>query len=337
MLFDFDSFSARMRDLAQTPYVPASFVMPEGFDGLGYDSYRLIQFRPDRGHWADEDFGYQVQAFHLGWLYPEPVRLFEIRDGVAEPIAFRAGGFRLSQRGSGPGGTERQRISRRCRLSAQLPAQSPRCAGRTDFVSGRQLFPGPGPGQYLRPQRPRTRDQFLGAGAEEFPSFSEFYLERPTGAGPLVVYAAMQTPERDRRLSVRDHAGRRGSQETTIDVTARLYFRDDVGELGVAPLTSMFLFAAVNRGDFDDYRPQVHDSNGLMLERESGEVIWRALNNTASAGQFLPLGEQSQGLRPLSARPRLRELPGCRRPLRAPPLRSASSRVGDWGQGMCRG
>ena len=73
-------------------------------------------------------------------------------------------------------------------------------------------------------------------------------------------------------------------QETVMDVTARLYFRKDIKELGVAPLTSMFLYAEANRAGFDDYRPQVHDSNGLLIERESGEVMWRALNNAKSLG-----------------------------------------------------
>jgi glucans biosynthesis protein len=46
----------------------------------------------------------------------------------------------------------------------------------------------------------------------------------------------------------------------------------------------MFLFAEANRTSFDDYRPQVHDSNGLLVERENGEVMWRALNNSADLG-----------------------------------------------------
>ena len=74
------------------------------------------------------------------------------------------------------------------------------------------------------------------------------------------------------------------AQETMIEVTARLFFRSDIVEIGIAPLTSMFLFAESNRAGFDDYRPQVHDSNGLLLERENGEVMWRALNNTQTLG-----------------------------------------------------
>jgi glucans biosynthesis protein len=69
-----------------------------------------------------------------------------------------------------------------------------------------------------------------------------------------------------------------------MEVTARLFYRADVPELGIAPLTSMFLFADTNRAGFDDYRPQVHDSNGLIFVSESGETKWRALNNATTLG-----------------------------------------------------
>jgi glucans biosynthesis protein len=49
--------------------------------------------------------------------------------------------------------------------------------------------------------------------------------------------------------------------------------------VGVAPLTSMFLFDETNRGRLDDYRPEVHDSDGLMIESKSGEHIFRQLAN----------------------------------------------------------
>jgi glucans biosynthesis protein len=48
---------------------------------------------------------------------------------------------------------------------------------------------------------------------------------------------------------------------------------------GIAPLTSMFLFDETNRGRLDDYRPEVHDSDGLQIESQSGEHIFRQLAN----------------------------------------------------------
>lgn len=119
---------------------------------------------------------------------------------------------------------------------------------------------------------------------EEFPRLSEFYLEKPTATGPVTIYAALDSASVTGAYRFVITPASDTAQETTIDVTARLNFRTDVKELGVAPLTSMFLYAETNRGGFDDYRPQVHDSNGLLVERESGEIMWRALNNSTALG-----------------------------------------------------
>lgn len=64
-----------------------------------------------------------------------------------------------------------------------------------------------------------------------------------------------------------------------IEVTARLFFRSAVTQLGVAPLTSMFLFSEKNRATYDDFRPNVHDSDGLAVRRRDGDILWRPLNN----------------------------------------------------------
>jgi glucans biosynthesis protein len=64
-----------------------------------------------------------------------------------------------------------------------------------------------------------------------------------------------------------------------MDVKARLYLRDRVEKLGVAPLTSMFLIGENQPSASEDYRPEVHDSDGLSVQSGSGEWIWRPLVN----------------------------------------------------------
>jgi periplasmic glucans biosynthesis protein len=127
----------------------------------------------------------------------------------------------------------------------------------------------------------------------------------------------------------------RPGEDTVMDVTARLFFRKDVAELGVAPLTSMFLYADNNRSQFDDYRPQVHDSNGLFIERETGEVMWRALNNPPSLANsyFVETNPRVFGLHQRDRDFENYQDAGAhyeRRPsLNVEP-------VGDWGQGSIR-
>jgi glucans biosynthesis protein len=54
-----------------------------------------------------------------------------------------------------------------------------------------------------------------------------------------------------------------------------------VATLGLAPLTSMFFFGE-NQPRPGDFRPEVHDSDGLMVATGEGEWLWRPLQNPAS-------------------------------------------------------
>ena len=122
---------------------------------------------------------------------------------------------------------------------------------------------------------------------------------------------------------------------TVMDVTARLFFRNDVEELGVAPLTSMFLYSEKNRSKFDDYRPNVHDSDGLRIERADGDVIWRPLNNPPrlAGSYFTEVAPKSFGLYQRDRRFESFEDTGARYELR-PSLKVEP--LNDWGKGNVR-
>ena len=68
-----------------------------------------------------------------------------------------------------------------------------------------------------------------------------------------------------------------------MQVRARLFAREEIPRLGVAPLTSMYLHGTFDlgggQGSPSDVRPRVHDSEGLLMETHAGEVIWRPLSN----------------------------------------------------------
>lgn len=66
---------------------------------------------------------------------------------------------------------------------------------------------------------------------------------------------------------------------TVVDVNAGLYLRENGQQIGIAPLTSMFLYGENSTRHFDDFRPEVHDSDGLLLHTGSDEWIWRPLTN----------------------------------------------------------
>ncbi|MEY4982834.1 MAG: hypothetical protein RIR62_1100 [Pseudomonadota bacterium] len=272
--FSFDLLSEEMRALATQPHATAP--APEGFLGeLDYDDYRLIRFRDDRQRWAEEGSNFRLGAFHMGWLFPEPVRIYEVANGQSVEMRFSTDDFEYLND-----------------LAARVPehAKLPGVAGfrlnyalnRPDKLDELVAFVG---ASYFRAL---GRNSAYGLSArglalntatdkgEEFPRFSRFYMERgPAGSQQVTVYATLEGPSVTGAYRFVITPG----AETVMETTCRLFFRQDVAELGIAPLTSMFLFSEKNRAEFDDYRPNVHDSDGLRIERADGDIIWRPLNN----------------------------------------------------------
>ncbi|GLS87001.1 glucans biosynthesis protein G [Cypionkella aquatica] len=272
--FDFDRLTENMRVLATQPHQTPTKV--EGFfSSFTYDDYQAIQYNPERARWAGPKAGFNVQAFHMGWLFAEPIQLFEVKEGQARPMGFSTDDFRYYDR-----------------VKARVPAHEPLpgVAGfrlnaplnRADLFDevvaflGASYFRALGRGNaYGLSARGLAINTALGK-PEEFPRFSRFWLETPAPfAREVVVCAALESPS----VTGAYRFVIRPGVNTEMDVTARLFFRNEVDQIGVAPLTSMFLFSEKNRTDFDDYRPNVHDSDGLAIERRDGDKIWRPLNN----------------------------------------------------------
>ncbi len=212
-----------------------------------------------------------------GARLPHGLAVQGTRDGLRDrrwrlPLdRLRVPGLQLFLRGRCPQGSGGSAIPRRGRHAHQLSAQPARQGDELASFLGASYF------------RALGRDNIYGLsargllinswrdGPEEFPRFSEFYLEKPTDKGPLTLYAALESPSVTGAYRIVIDPASDARQETVMEVTARLYFRADIAELGIAPLTSMFLFAETNRHEFDDYRPQVHDSNGCCSSPRAGK------------------------------------------------------------------
>ncbi|MBS0564874.1 MAG: glucan biosynthesis protein [Proteobacteria bacterium] len=272
--FDFNVLTAMMQQSAKGAS-PAPVALPDFLAKLTYDEYKLIQFAPSRTRWADPGMDWHLVPFHVGWLFKEPVLVYEVADGKAMPMTFTTSDFEY-----------------RHQLAQKVPANFtlPGVAGvklyyplnRPDIFDEVISFVG---ASYFRAL---GRDNAYGMSsrglaintglstAEEFPKFTAFWMQRPApGEQTVTVYAALDSASVTGayRFVVTPGA------DTTVEVTARIFFRAAVDELGIAPLTSMFLFSDNNRSRFDDYRKQVHDSDGLRIVKSDGDVIWRPLNN----------------------------------------------------------
>lgn len=332
--FDFDVLTARMAKKAAEPFNAAVPELPKLFASLDYDSYRMIQFDPQHARWMDNNSGFQVHAFPMGWLFKEPVGVFEVAGGKALPFDFSSADFHFYDAAMRTEASE-EPFPGIAGIRINYPLN---VAGKMDeLVSflGSSYFRALGRHNIYGLSARGLAINSWQSGPEEFPRFSSFWLERPSEGKPLVMYASLEGPSVTGAYRFEITPPSDKQQETIIDVTARLNFRADIGEIGIAPLTSMFLFAETNRSRFDDYRPQVHDSNGLIVERDGGEVFWRPLNNTEQLGNSY-LWENNPRAFGLYQRDRSFE---TYQDAGAHYERRPSARiepVGDWGQGHVR-
>lgn len=267
--FSFDLLTEEMRALAAAPHVPAPRIEGPLAD-LDYDDYRLLRFRPDRRRAAGN--GFEFDAFAPGWLFREPVALFLVSGGQAVPVTVRIDDFELlNDLGARLGPIEDLPGVAGFRLFH--PLNHPEVMDELVSFLGASYFRALGRGSVYGVSARGLALNTATAEPEEFPRFSRFYIEPEEGF--VTVHAALESPSVTGayRFVIRPGA------TTTMDVTCRLFFRTAVGELGIAPLTSMFLYDGKNRALFDDFRPQVHDSDGLRIVRANGDVAWRPLAN----------------------------------------------------------
>jgi periplasmic glucans biosynthesis protein len=271
--FSLDDVAGRAEKLAAAPYQKPNASLPKAIKTLTYDQYRDIRFRPERALWRNAKLPFEIMFFHRGWFYQDPVTINEVSaEGVRE-IAFDPDAFDY-------GRTKPERDELRGMGFAGFRVHfAVNTAGYRDEVLvflGASYFRALGRGQrYGLSARALAIDTAESSG-EEFPRFVEFWIERPAQtAKELTIYAMLDSP----RATGAYRFVLRPGGTTAMEVDARLFARKSGGKFGLAPLTSMFFFGANQRASREDYRPQVHDSDGLSIHSSTDEWIWRPLTN----------------------------------------------------------
>ena len=113
---------------------------------------------------------------------------------------------------------------------------------------------------------------------EEFPNFRAFWIERPAkGANSIVVHALLDSESAAAAYRFTIRPGETTDLRHRGDAVSARADR----AAGLATLTSMYFFGPNDRGGVDDFRPPVHDSDGLAIQNGRGEQLWRPLNNPA--------------------------------------------------------
>ena len=271
--FDADTVPQLARDLASRPFAPPSRQLPAQLDAIVYDQYRDYRFRPERAIWGQDGLPFQLQLFHRGFIFKDRVDLYLVDDGQATVLPYRRELYDFGPQTPPPDDPALGHAGFR----VHAPVNRPDHFDELCVFLGATYFRAVAQGLVYGLS---ARGLALGSGdpgPEEFPLFRAFWLERPVPGSPtVVVHALLDSPS---VAGAYRFAITPAGEETTMDVDARLYPRVELRNAGIAPLTSMFEFDAGDRAGVDDFRPAVHDSDGLAMFNGAGEQLWRPLRN----------------------------------------------------------
>ncbi len=270
--FGFDDVAARARSVALAAYKAPVAQLPVELRDLDYDAYRDIRFKPARALWRAQKLPFELMFFHLGRSFSEPVRINTIDPSGVKRVDFDPTMFDYGRNTVDPKQLHGQGFAG---FRAHYAINKPGYKDEVAVFLGASYFRAVGKDQvYGLSARGLAVDTALPRG-EEFPRFTEFWIERPKkGATTLTLYALLDSP----RVAGAYRFVIAPGKETTMQVTVRLYTRDGSPRLGLAPLNSMYDFGE-NQPRSADYRPEVHDSDGLSVESGNGDWIWRPLVN----------------------------------------------------------
>jgi periplasmic glucans biosynthesis protein len=268
--FDYDVLLEDAKRRSATPYTPQKSNLPAALDKLSPEQYRSIRFNPEAGIWRADKLPFRLELLRAHSGLQATVTVSTVEDGKAKDLVATPAMFQMN---------------------AALPAKTllPLSGFRIrSLINSNKIwdeflvFQG---ASYFRAVAKNllyglsARGLAIGTGepnGEEFPAFTHFWVERPAPkAKSLVIYALLESESTTGAYKFTVQPG----DETITDVELTLFPRTEMRVVGIAPLTSMFLFDETNRGRLDDYRPEVHDSDGLQIASRSGEQIFRQLAN----------------------------------------------------------
>lgn len=271
--FSLDDVSAKAKELAGQKYEAPRSNLPNEFREMKFADYQKIRFRNEKAEWADQNTPFKLSFYHQGMHFDTPVKINEVTADSVQEIKYDPTRFDFGDVKFDPKATEQLGYAG---FRVLFPINKADKQDEIMTMLGASYFRVVGKDQvYGLSARGMAIDTALPSG-EEFPRFTEFWIERPKpGDKHLVIFALLDSP----RATGAYRLILRPGTDTVVDVKSQMFLRDKVSKLGVAPLTSMFLFGANQPSKVLNYRRELHDSSGLSIHAGNGEWIWRPLNN----------------------------------------------------------
>jgi glucans biosynthesis protein len=273
--FSFFDVMKQARELADKSYKAPEPNLPDTLQELKYAGYQQVRFKSDRLHWREAGTKFQLNFYHEGMHFNSPVKINEIDGAGVHEIKFDPDDFDYGNLKLDPNALKNLGFAG-FRVLYPVNSNDKKDDELASFL-GASYFRVIGKGQtYGLSARGLAIDTALPSG-EEFPRFREYWIARPAPEDTsLTIYALLDSPRATGAYRFVIHPN---SDNTTVDVKARIYLRDQVGRLGVAPLTSMYLYGSNQPWPTPNYRPEMHDSDGLAIHTGGDEWLWRPLNN----------------------------------------------------------
>lgn len=298
--FSYTALILQAKTLSMRAYQAPSTVNQSILDQIDYDQHGKIKFNTDHALFKNGPGAFPITFFHLGKYFRIPVRMHVVdaQSKQSREIIYKDTDFDMPadspahqlQQGSGFAGFRFQ--------ESRLSNQSQKPWQTNDWVAflGASYFRAIGDMyQYGLSARGIAINVADPNGPEEFPDFTQFYFVTPkNNTDPVVVYALLEGPS----ITGAYKFTMQRKNNVIIDVETSLFLRKDVARLGIAPATSMYWFSETVKATAIDWRPEVHDSDGLAMWTGSGEHIWRPLVNPprTSASAFVDNNPKGFGL-----------------------------------------
>lgn len=273
--FSYSKLQGQAQALASAPYAAPDDSLPGKLRKLDYDEMRSIRFNPKYATWRMERRPFQLQYFHRGGLQNDKITISSVNGARIENIPFSKKTFDYGE------------VLLRGSLDEDLGFSGFRIhypLNRLDYLDevltfqGASYFRAVAKGQHYGLSARGAAVNVACDGPEEFPRFVSFWVEEPdTVASNLTIYALMDSPSLSGAFEMILNPG----AETVMDIHATIYPRRQISRFGMAPLTSMFWFGENTVPKPQDFRSEVHDSDGLLIQTEADEWLWRPLENGA--------------------------------------------------------
>jgi glucans biosynthesis protein len=289
--FSFEGLKARARSLAAAAYIGPQRPAPDIVGKINYEAWGQIAFDMNYALNADGPGRFPVSFFHLGMFFQKAVEMNVVEGSIAREIIYDQSYFTI------PADSIARKLPQGAGF-AGLRIQEPKCGAldwrKNDWVAflGAAYFRAIGAlRQYGLSARAAAIDVAVAGKPEEFPDFTKFYIDGADSGDSLTIYALLEGPS----LAGACRFVMTRGKGVIMDIEQALFLRADIARFGLAPLTSMYWFSETKKETAIDWRPEIHDSDGLAIWTGTGERIWRPLNNpprivTSSFGDENPRG-----------------------------------------------